>query len=83
MTQEQKKFIEKIETIIDNWISKPCKCPVCNGKGLVPYWFYLARGMNTTTSSISDIQCKPCNGTGIIYPQPPKQPTKKRGGCNP
>ena len=44
---------------------KPYCCPVCNGRGVLPQGFY-----NTSerfaSSSLADIQCRSCNGRGII-----------------
>lgn len=41
------------------------KCPVCEGRGLLPYWFYSTHPYGVTTSC-SDVVCRSCNGTGII-----------------
>lgn len=40
------------------------KCPVCNGKGIVPIGFYDLSG-TSTFKKIED-KCRSCNGTGII-----------------
>lgn len=46
---------------------KPYKCPVCNGKGLVPNGFYLAIGTDTySTSSTKPEECKSCVN-GIVW----------------
>lgn len=39
------------------------KCPVCLGVGTLPHNFYTCQ---TVSSSVSDVQCKSCNGRGII-----------------
>lgn len=39
------------------------KCPVCLGRGLLPHNFYT---LATVSSSTIDVQCKSCNGAGII-----------------
>lgn len=39
------------------------KCPVCDGKGLVPYNFY---GSVFDTTLISPIQCRGCKGSGVF-----------------
>lgn len=43
----------------------PCKCPVCEGKGIVPAGFYNISRYDST--SMSDEQCRSCNGTGIVW----------------
>lgn len=40
------------------------KCPVCEGVGSMPHNFYTRV---QASSSISEVQCKTCNGQGIIY----------------
>ncbi len=65
-------FRDDLTNLLDDWISVPKKCPVCDGKGLLPHSFYSTHNQGST-SNISDIQCKSCNGTGIVYPQPPKE----------
>ena len=46
----------------------PFKCPVCEGKGIVPNGFYDAIGVNTwTTSDVTPETCRTCNGSGIIW----------------
>lgn len=43
------------------------RCPVCDGKGLVPHGFYTAIGVESfTSSSISPEECRTCNGKGVI-----------------
>jgi DnaJ-class molecular chaperone len=44
--------------------SVPHKCPVCEGRGKVPYNFYDLRG---TTTACSEEVCKSCWGTGILW----------------
>lgn len=41
---------------------QPHCCPVCSGKGIVPNGFYGSVGSATISN-----QCKPCNGTGVIW----------------
>jgi len=41
------------------------KCPVCNGKGVLPHGFYIT-SETFITSSTEDEICKTCNGQGII-----------------
>lgn len=47
---------------------KPYKCPVCNGKGIVPNGFYSCVGdtIISTTTTIPE-QCRSCKGTGVIW----------------
>lgn len=48
----------------ENKIHIPYRCPVCNGRGLVPFNFY---NSNNNSSNIADEKCKFCNGVGIIW----------------
>lgn len=43
----------------------PYKCPVCEGKGVVPAGFYESCGGYLT--NISSITCQSCDGTGIVW----------------
>ena len=45
----------------------PHRCPVCNGKGLVPNGFYLQTSGHSSTSSITPEPCRSCGGTGIVW----------------
>lgn len=46
---------------------KPYKCPVCNGKGIVPTGFYNSlSGYYISSTTVSE-KCRSCNGTGIIW----------------
>lgn len=42
------------------------KCPVCEGRGLVPMGFYYPPDMTYTTSTEGSEKCRSCNGKGII-----------------
>ena len=43
------------------------KCPVCNGRGIVPNGFYLVpEGQGHISSSAAPETCKSCNGKGYI-----------------
>lgn len=56
---------EKIE-----WIppQQPHRCPVCDGRGLVPVGFYLmVGGMGGGTTSTGPETCRSCTGNGIIW----------------
>ena len=61
----------------------PHKCPVCDGRGLVPDWFYLTQPGGTPTSSgVGDVTCRSCNGSGIVWGGPDQidTPTLKKLG---
>ena len=43
------------------------KCPVCNGRGIVPQGFYMVpEGQDFSSSSTAPETCKTCSGSGII-----------------
>ena len=42
----------------------PHKCPVCEGRGVVPANFYT---MDESASGTAPVPCRACNGGGIIY----------------
>ncbi len=45
----------------------PFRCPICNGKGIVPNGFYSsAEGYGTTTDATPET-CRTCNGEGIVW----------------
>ncbi len=46
---------------------KPYKCPVCEGKGMVPGGFYDILPNNTTLSYPAPVSCRSCGGTGVIW----------------
>jgi DNA-directed RNA polymerase subunit RPC12/RpoP len=44
------------------------RCPVCDGKGLVPNGFYAAVGVNYwSSSSTTPETCRACGGTGLVF----------------
>ena len=43
-------------------VSKPYKCPVCNGRGKMPINFY-----ERTATHTGDANCRTCNGTGVLW----------------
>lgn len=44
------------------------KCPVCEGRGTMPWWFYESSdGTGTTGMTDPKVGCKSCNGRGIVY----------------
>ena len=45
---------------------KPYKCPVCNGRGLVPFNFYDNIYYGNATIPTPDVTCRSCSGKGII-----------------
>ena len=49
--------------------SGPNRCPVCNGNGLVPNFFYAQASNYQSTSSFraSPEPCRSCNGSGIVF----------------
>lgn len=50
----------------DNRHMKPCRCPVCDGRGSVPAGFYEGpNGVGTTATSAEP--CRSCSGQGVIY----------------
>lgn len=44
-------------------------CPVCRGRGSVPYGFYSSQTYDgsSVTDSTSTVVCKSCNGRGIVF----------------
>jgi hypothetical protein len=45
-------------------MTKPYCCPICNGVCTLPYNFYGCDYPNISTSSV---ECKTCNGTGLVW----------------
>jgi hypothetical protein len=48
-------------------MATPYRCPVCNGKGIVPNGFYNSTEDSWATTSIAPETCKSCWGTGIVW----------------
>ena len=47
---------------------QPYKCPVCEGRGVVPQGFYdVLPGFVGSTTSTAPETCKTCGGSGIIW----------------
>lgn len=46
-------------------LTQPYKCPICEGKGIVPGGFYHSVGPYST-SNLTTEQCRSCNGKGVI-----------------
>lgn len=42
------------------------KCPICDGRGIVPGGFYTSTTVISMAGEVSE-PCKQCNGTGIIH----------------
>lgn len=43
----------------------PFRCPVCEGRQMLPYGFYELYAQSTT--NISAEICRTCGGTGIVW----------------
>jgi len=44
----------------------PYRCPICNGKGLVPCNFYSFSTFNVTSAATPET-CRSCGGNGILW----------------
>jgi len=44
-----------------------CRCPVCNGNGLVQNGFYSQTSGCWTSGSTEFEQCRSCGGTGVVW----------------
>jgi len=63
MDSKSKKKIK----LISNLSSKiPHKCPVCEGRGILPLGFYNNYPHQSLTYNIPET-CKSCGGAGIIW----------------
>ena len=85
---ENNIFIKKLTNLLDNWISESEKGTDAQNELLENLWSELRRQYQRSMAM---------EDNGLIFrstimqfcrdwtslPQPPKQPTKKRGGCNP
>jgi hypothetical protein len=45
----------------------PYRCPVCEGRGIVSAAFYSTALIGMSAANSSDVQCRSCLGSGIIY----------------
>jgi len=43
------------------------KCPVCEGRGVVPAGFYVSNSAYFVSGTAAEV-CKVCNGAGVCYP---------------
>lgn len=43
----------------------PYSCPVCGGRGIVPYGFYEIGTVSTNSPAID--QCRSCAGSGVVW----------------
>ncbi len=50
----------------------PCRCPVCNGNGLVPPGFYGQTSGQWSTTLTTPESCRSCGGSGIVW-EPPQE----------
>ena len=46
--------------------SKPHRCPVCDGRGIVPAGFYETTSYGSTAIPMPD-NCRTCNGSGVVW----------------
>jgi DnaJ-class molecular chaperone len=53
---------------------EPERCPVCEGRGVVPYGFYGDQGAGTGAEP-----CRSCGGTGIVTAPVVMEQEKKKG----
>ena len=61
----EKWGIEECVFLGDNEETKPYRCPVCGGRGLVPNGFYSFCADSTT--AITGETCRTCGGKGVIW----------------
>lgn len=45
----------------------PYRCPVCEGRGLLPCGFYATGGNGSISNSTADEKCRTCKGKGIVW----------------
>ena len=46
---------------------RPYRCPICNGKGIVPNGFYLGVASTWSGTSVAPETCRACGGSGIVW----------------
>ena len=47
--------------------AEPYRCPVCNGRGLVPGGFYSSTSDVWITGMLATEVCRTCQGKGVIW----------------
>lgn len=57
--------LEECVFLGDDEGTRPYRCPVCGGRGIVPNGFYMIYA-DTTYSSTAE-PCRTCNGRGVIW----------------
>lgn len=45
----------------------PHRCPVCEGRGVMPFNFYHTGGNGMAATITADTACKSCQGKGVIF----------------
>lgn len=49
-------------------VCSPHRCPVCDGRGLVPAGFYFAVGaVSYSGSGTTTEKCRSCDGKGLVW----------------
>ena len=61
----EKWGIEECVFLGDNEETKPYRCPVCGGRGIVPNGFYSFFADSTTATTGE--ACRTCGGKGVIW----------------
>ena len=47
---------------------QPYRCPVCDGRGLVPAGFYhFPRTLTSTAAGVTSERCRSCVGAGVLW----------------
>jgi len=67
-TEEQAKKLMRVSKMeFSTFVQKKLyKCPVCNGRGLVPAGFYRDGGYSTYYVAGEQV-CRACGGQGVIW----------------
>jgi len=66
LEEAEEEAEEETEMTVFTGNSTPHKCPVCDGRGVVPLGFYQIYGNYSTTDGRHDEPCRSC-ANGIIY----------------
>lgn len=59
-------FYPSMQIMLYQYSIQPYKCPVCEGRGLVPQGFYNLH-LTGISGSTAPETCKTCNGQGILW----------------